>query len=413
MPGEVLSVYLTVSEYAISSVLIREDQGRQYPVYYVSKRLLDAETCYPQMEKLAFALVITSRKLRPYFQAHNIEVLTNYPLRYNPRSAIKGQALAYFILEFPSDEVAIIAEEQIDPDVPNNEGWTLYVDGASNSEGSGGGIILISPNKFKVHSALRFEFPASNNEADYVALIAGLKLALEMKIEYLQAFSDSQIIVCQVNGEYLARGGRLAKYLALTCELLQKFKKIVVSRIPRAYNSHANALARLASIREAELLDVIPVDMLTHPKISRDEVMEIDKAKKVTWMTPIIDYLKTGVLREDKVEARKLQYRAVRYVIYDDKLYRRSFSQPLLKCIDGTECEYMLREIATYVNKPPSQLNSITSPGPFAVWGIDLTGELPKGKGGVKYAIVVVDYFTKWDEAKPLGCARMHGTESQ
>ncbi|XP_060960937.1 uncharacterized protein LOC133031455 [Cannabis sativa] len=63
MTGEVLSIYLAVSEYAISSVLIREDQGRQYPVYYVSKRLLGAETRYPQMEKLAFALVISSRKL--------------------------------------------------------------------------------------------------------------------------------------------------------------------------------------------------------------------------------------------------------------------------------------------------------------------------------------------------------------
>ncbi|KAM6569320.1 hypothetical protein CsatB_017305 [Cannabis sativa] len=253
-----------------------------------------------------------------------------------------------------------------------------------------------------------------------------------MKIECLQAYSDSQIVVCQINGEYLARGGRLAKYLAITCELLQKFKKVVVSRIPRAHNSHADALARLASTREAELLDVIPVNMLTYPTVIRDEVMEIGMARGVTWMTSVVNYLENEVLPEGKIEARKLGYRAARYVIYDGRLYRRSFSQPLLKCIDGEECDYILHEvhsgicgnhtggnslalkimqqgkrdkcqrIATYVNQPPSHLHSITSPWPFAVWGINLIGELPKGKGRAKYAVVTVDYFTKWVEAKAL-----------
>ncbi|KAM6594123.1 hypothetical protein CsatA_001826 [Cannabis sativa] len=362
MSGEVLSIYLAVSEYAISSVLIREDQGRQYPVYYVNKRLLDAETRYPQMEKLAFALVISSRKLRPYFQAHSIEVLTNYPLRqvlakpktsgrllkwtmelsqfdikYKLRTAIKGQALADFILEFPSTEVALI-DDKVDSAVPNGEAWTLYVDGASNSE--------------------------------------GLKLALEMKIEYLQAFSDSQIVVCQ---------------------------RVIVSRVPRARNSHADALARLASTREVELLDVIPVDLLAHPTINQEVIIKIDTAQEVTWMTPIVAYLEKGILPDDKMEARKLRQRAARYVMYDGRLYRRSFSQPLLKCIDKEDCDYILRErIAAYVHQPPSNLHSITSPWPFVVWGIDLIGELPKGKGGVKYPVVAVDYFTKWAAAKAL-----------
>ena len=113
--GEVLILYLAVSDYAISAVLVREEEGVQLPVYYVSKRLLDAETRYTNMEKLAYALVLASRKLRPYFQSHKIEVRTSYPLRqvmhkpetsrrllkwtvelgqfdieYKPRSAIKG-----------------------------------------------------------------------------------------------------------------------------------------------------------------------------------------------------------------------------------------------------------------------------------------------------------------------------------
>ncbi|XP_030494776.2 uncharacterized protein LOC115710556 [Cannabis sativa] len=340
MSGEILFIYLAVSENVISS-----------------------------MKKLAFALVIASRKLGPYFQAHSIEVLTNYPLRqvlvkpeasgrllkwsvelsqfyirYKPKSTIKGRALADFILEFPSTEIALI-EEKIDPNILDGEGWTLYVDGASNSKGSGGGIILISPSNFKVHAALRFEFSASNNEVEYEALIERLKLTFEMKIEHLQAFCDSQIIECQVNEEYLARGRCLARYLALTCELLQKFKKVIVSRVPRAHNSHSDALARLASTREAELLDVIHVDVLTHPTVSQIEVMEVNTAREVTWMTPIMDYLEKEILPEDKIEARKLRYPAAWYVIYDGRLYRRSFSQPLLKCIDGAECDYILHEV--------------------------------------------------------------------
>ena len=79
--GEPLFLYLAVSEYTISGVLIREVEKVQWPVYSISKRLVDAETRYPEMEKLALALVVASRKLRPYFHSHTIRVLTNYPLR--------------------------------------------------------------------------------------------------------------------------------------------------------------------------------------------------------------------------------------------------------------------------------------------------------------------------------------------
>ncbi|KAL5574300.1 hypothetical protein UlMin_023897 [Ulmus minor] len=79
--GEQLYIYLAVSEGAVSAVLVREEEGKQFPVYYVSKSLLDAETRYTQLEKLALALVTVARKLRPYFQCHPITVLTTYPLK--------------------------------------------------------------------------------------------------------------------------------------------------------------------------------------------------------------------------------------------------------------------------------------------------------------------------------------------
>ena len=79
--GEKLYIYLAISEETVSAALIREEEKVQWPVYYVSKRLLDVETRYPELEKLALSLMVASRKLRPYFYAHPIEVLTNYPLR--------------------------------------------------------------------------------------------------------------------------------------------------------------------------------------------------------------------------------------------------------------------------------------------------------------------------------------------
>ena len=78
--GENLYLYLTVSEEVVSANVVREEEKVQWPIYYVSKRLIDTEARYPKLEKLALALVVTSRKLRPYFHAHSIVVLTNYPL---------------------------------------------------------------------------------------------------------------------------------------------------------------------------------------------------------------------------------------------------------------------------------------------------------------------------------------------
>ena len=125
--GEKLYLYLDVFEEAVRTALVRGEEKVQWPVYYMSKRLLDAETRYLDLEKLALALMVASRKLRPYFHAHPIEVLTNYPLRqvlqklealgrllkwaiklgqfdvnFLPRTVIKGQALVNFIVDSPT-----------------------------------------------------------------------------------------------------------------------------------------------------------------------------------------------------------------------------------------------------------------------------------------------------------------------
>ncbi|XP_017250742.1 uncharacterized protein LOC108221371 [Daucus carota subsp. sativus] len=425
--GETLILYLAVSDYSISAVLVKEDAEGQSPVYYVSKRLLDVETRYTSMEKLVYALVHASRKLRLYFQAHKVEVRTAYPLRQ--------------IMHKP--EVTGTPEEGI-PEL----WWVLHTDGAVNNDGAGAGIVLVSPEGHRLLNAIHFTFQLSNNDAEYEALVGGLKLALEMKVRRLVVKLDSMLVVEHIKGGYQAKGPKTAMYLRCVQRLLDQFEEVQVNSVPREFNGDADALAKLGSQKDAALLGVIRLEIQEIPSIPELDVMEVEgNAKGPTWMTPIWEFIKEGILPEDKAEARRLRYKATRYVEYDGKLYKRGFNQPSLKFIDGDECTYVMREVhegicgnhsggnllamkilrqgyywptlrsdafefaracdkcqrfANFTHNPATSLTSMTSPWPFAMWGIDLIGELPKAMGGVKYAVVAVDYFTKWAEAAPL-----------
>ena len=113
-----------------------------------------------------------------------------------------------------------------------------------------------------MHYALRFGFKASNNEAEYEALIAGLKLAKEMKVESLKVFSESHLVVCQITDEYQAREEKMTAYLQKARELLGSFSSYTISQIPRSQNAKADALAMLASTKDADQLKVIPMETL-------------------------------------------------------------------------------------------------------------------------------------------------------
>ena len=201
--GELLTLYLAVSDFSTSVILVKDNDRVQHPVYYCSRALRGAEERYPRMEKLILALVTAARKLRPYFQAHTIEVPTEYPMkqvlhksgtsgrlmkwaielsefdiRYKTKTAIKRQVLVDFVMEFTPTEPAKNA--QMTTDLPI---WRLSVDGATNAQGSGAGLILTSLEGIDIEYALRFEFQASNNEANYEAVIVGLNLAHSMEVD--------------------------------------------------------------------------------------------------------------------------------------------------------------------------------------------------------------------------------------
>ncbi|XP_022877018.1 uncharacterized protein LOC111395264 [Olea europaea var. sylvestris] len=271
------------------------------------------------------------------------------------------------------------------------------MNGSARDIGSGVGVVLVSPEGHKLNSTVRFGFKAANNAVEYEALIAGPRLAKEMQVKRLRINSDSQLVVCQVNGSFSARDKIMASYLKMVMNLLPSFERFEIIQIPRLENTHANALS--ASSKDSELLAIVPIEHLLVPSTEAPKVMWVGGTP--TWMQPIIAYLKDQVLPTNKDEAYKLRRRSAHFLFIDDVLYKMRFSSPLLRCVRGDEATYILRKI--HEGRQPSQeLTTVSSPWPFSKWGMDLIGPLPKGRGGANFAIVAIDYFTKWVEAEPL-----------
>ncbi|KAI5337618.1 hypothetical protein L3X38_016889 [Prunus dulcis] len=445
--------------------------------------ILDAEVRYPDIEKLAFTLVVSARRLRPYFQAHTIHVLTNQPLQqvlqkpetsgrlvkwaielgefdihYKPRPATREQAVADFLSEFTEPQASVATQLITEPNPPPSQDhtaskgtfdltqplWTLFVDGSSNAQGCGAGLVLISPDKVALEYALRFKFQASNNEAEYEALLAGLRLAKEIDAKQIQIFSDSQLIVHQVNQDFTAKDASMTAYLHHVRHLLATFHVHSINQVPRSENNHADAFARLASALEQGIGRHIHIEFLDQPSTEAPLICTIDHSP--TWMDPILQFLQNQTLPANSTEARRVRYRSARYLIINGSLYKRGFSLPYLRCRTPEEGHYVLREIhegicgnhsgarslahkairqgyfwpsvhtdaqtftrkchkcQRFANFPQLPTEPLTAmvPWPFAQWGLDFIGAMPEGKGQVKYAVVAVDYFTKWAEAEAL-----------
>ncbi|GJZ57305.1 reverse transcriptase domain-containing protein [Tanacetum coccineum] len=399
-------MYLAAANEAVSAVLLTKRNGKQMPIHYVSRSLQGAKTNYAPMEKLALALVHAARRLRRYFQAHPIKVITDSPIgqvlnnsrasgrlakwavelgaygiTYVPRVAIKGHVLVDFQADTPTEISAIaevpnnlIVEDIPEPSnargdlTPGPKAWILYTDEASNNKGSGAGLILIAPDNMKYSYALRLNFSNSNNDAEYKALLAGLWIAKEMQVRDIHAFVDSKLVASQVEGSYKAKGERMIKYQEKVLELAGAFNRFRITYIPRAENRKADALSKLAA------------------------------------------------LPEDPVDARTLMEKIGNYTIEDGVLYRKSYLVPLMRYVGPLHANYVIREVhigSCGMHDGPRQVvakamnlgyfwPSMHRDARELIRGMDIVGPLPEGPGRVKYLIVAINYFTKWMEAKPL-----------
>ncbi|XP_076937506.1 uncharacterized protein LOC143605174 [Bidens hawaiensis] len=470
--GEPLTLYLSATDIAIWAVLLTDRKKVQTPIYYVSRTLTDPKTRYSMLEKLVMTLVYAAMRLCRYFQGHPINMLTWYKLKnvlskpelsrrlekwaiefgehaieYKPRPSIKGQVLVDFVTEVPQhNEKECLIEQQ--PQVPPEQGqvWSLVTDGALSSEGSGAGLSLVNPKGQEFTYAIKLDFKSTNNEAEYEAFLAGLRIAKKLGVKHLEARVNSMLIAGQINGTYEAKNDVMASYVSQEKDLIIQFSSCKVVHIKRSEKKSADALSKLASTNFEHFAKDIFIEVLDRPSVPQNQVLVIQTGVE-SWMTPIMAYLSSEVLPAEKTTARKIKHKALNYQMNDGVLYQRSFLGPLLRCVDAEDTNYLIREVhegicglhagprmvvAKLMNvgyywpgmhldvvheikkcdscqrhapntlRPKNELVPVTSAWPFQKWAIDILGPFPEASGQVKFLIVTIDYFTKWVEAKPV-----------
>ena len=149
--------------------------------------------------------------------------------------------------------------------------WEVYIDETSNQKGSGVGLVLISPEKVIVEKSLRLDFLATNNEAEYEALLMGIAMVQKMGGKSVKVFSESRLVVGQVKGEFKAKDERMQGYLSQVKCLQSGFDSFDLLHISRNGNAHANSLAMLATSSAQNLPRVILVEDLYKPTETRRE----------------------------------------------------------------------------------------------------------------------------------------------
>ncbi|XP_019184747.1 PREDICTED: uncharacterized protein LOC109179701 [Ipomoea nil] len=290
--GETLLLYLAVSHKAVGAVLVREDEKAQLSVYYVGRTLKEEEIYYSLLKKVAFALIMTVRKLVPYFQAHTVRVLidlplasmlhnpassgrllkwvielTQYGIEYAPRPSIKAQALAEFIVEC-------------------------------------------------------FAYPTEGS------LVEGPEAAEWCKITLWRRGDDhhprriSLVLRPKLKNECLTREERLILYKDVVEGLLDKLEAYEITHIPRVKNTEADILSKLAAGSVPPYLS-----MTCHTKI-------IER--------PSTDVLSKSELPDKKGDAGRIRRQASSYELVDGLLYKRSYGGPLLRCLSPKETKTVM-----------------------------------------------------------------------
>nr|CAB3498769.1 unnamed protein product [Digitaria exilis] len=412
-----LLLYISATTNVVSAAIVveRNEEGHlqkiQRPVYFVSEVLSDSKSS----------------------------------IEFRSRTAMKSQVLTDFISEWTEHNLLVVTTKP--------EHWIMYFDGSLKLEGGGAGVLLISPRGDQLKYVLQIQFAVTNNVAEYEALLHGLKMAITLSIKRLLVYGDSMLVIKQVNKDW----NRNHKDMDAYCEEVRKLEKhflgIEFHHVERDYNVAADVLSKLGS-SIAEVPSGVFVNEISKPSISAaaisddttstSEVMLIDAA----WCAPIIDYILHDRLPAEKAEAQQIARRSKSYIIIGDTLYRRGArSGALMKCVSQQEGVNILEEIhagecgnhaasraivgkafragfywptalhdaeeivrhckgcqyfAHHSHQSAHKIKMIPPSWPFACWGLDMIGKLPRAPGGFEYCFVAIDKFSKWIEVFPV-----------
>jgi ribonuclease HI len=442
--GKPFYVYLSVGDISIASVIVQVQDGKERVVFYLSRRMLDAETRYPEIEKLCLCLFFTCIKLRHILlSAETIVIcksdvikhmlsapvlkgrlgkwmfaLSEFDIHYQPAKAVKGQALADLVAERTSSDISALSIRS----------WAMFFDGSVCGDGSGIGILLISPRRATYSFSIRLPTSCTNNLAEYEAVHKGMELLLEAGVEAVEVFRDSKLVISQLTEAYRCESELLFPLWRQCQELMAQFRYINFYWIPRVQNYEAKDLAQMASGYKdtADGAD-FPINLLDQGD----------------WRADIFNYLKDLAWGAPK----KIRYRAMKYVLIGDDLFYRTLEGLLLKCLGRIESNRLLHEVhegtcGTHqsahkmkwlvrrsgyywpnmledcfkyykgcqacqrfgkIQIVPSVMNPIIKPWPFRGWGMDMIGKInPPSSKSHQFILAITDYFTKWVEAVPM-----------
>jgi ribonuclease HI len=264
-------LYIAATNQVVSTALAVEraedgkEHGVQRPVYYLSEVLSPTKQRYPHYQQLAYTIYMTGKKLPHYFECHSIIVVASTPvssilnnpeatgrvllwgitlrpweITYQRQSAIKSQVLPDFIAEWT--EVSM-------PKLPNlSNCWTIYVDGSKRVSGARAGVVLVSPQGDKMRYVLRMRFAnPSNNEAEYEAVLDGMRMAKACGATHIKIHGDSNHIAQQIMKDCDATCANMIAYRTMYDKLEGDFKGCEVMHIGRESNEEADSLANIGS----------------------------------------------------------------------------------------------------------------------------------------------------------------------
>nr|GEX64708.1 reverse transcriptase domain-containing protein [Tanacetum cinerariifolium] len=292
----------------------------------------EVETAFKQMKKIDSRVAYVNQTKRERKINHLPDLQ-----RKLPRTSVKGQILADFIVEHPEDDPS---DTPIEDEEEFLNPWILFIDGSSCIDS----LILTNPKEMEFTYSLRFRFNATNNEVEYEALVAGLRIAEQMRVKNLQANVDSRLVANQVNKTYIAKEPGMIKYLEKVKTLTNTFKEFSIKQVPREENKKADALSKMASTSFAHLSKQVLVEELKKT-VDEKEVLAVVEEEGRIWMTPIHEYLTEEILLEEKRKARTIHRKAGRYAVTNEILYKKSFLGPWLRCVGPLQANYVLREI--------------------------------------------------------------------
>ncbi|GJY19620.1 reverse transcriptase domain-containing protein [Tanacetum coccineum] len=349
-------------------------------------------------------------------QAHTVAILTNSPIKQALTKPEKSGHIAKWAIELGDHDIMKEVKRNIDTKREETKlscEWKLYTDGASSSDGSGAGLMLIDPEGKEYTYALHFKFDTTNNEAEYKALLVGLRIAQEMEIVNLEIFVDSQLLVNQVKGIYTAKQPAIREYLQKK-ETLRRFGSYTIEHVRRNQNKKAVTLSKLASMTFEHLTKEVLVEVLVKRSIEEKEVLQVETKEEESWITPIHEYFLSGLLLEDPKESRKIRIKAHQYNLVKGSCDFNAEARSMVVRITKQEYYWpsMHKDVSRVIQdyekcnamKKRAKIRAIAAGNawPFSHWGVNILGPLPMALVGLKFLAIAIEHSTKWIEAKRL-----------